>query len=85
LITVNLSVSAVGVRQKDIFSDYDMRQAAVQIAALYPHLAKKKILVDMMFITNLDIRPPFKFRPQGQIKPDHDSLVVRFNLVQDIL
>jgi hypothetical protein len=50
LITVNLSVSAVGVRQKDIFSDYDMRQAAVQIAALDQHLENLKGCSDMQII-----------------------------------
>jgi hypothetical protein len=45
-------------------------------------LTKKKIVVDMRFITTFDIMPPFKFRPQCQIKSDYDSMDVRLNLGQ---
>ena len=53
------------------------------ITADYSPLAKKKSVIDMRCITKFDIRPSFKFRPQGQIKSDHDSLVVWLNLGQN--
>ena len=39
----------------------------------------------MNYITTFDIMPPFKFRPQCQIKSDRDSMVFRLNIVQYIL